>query len=1019
MQKLLHNQNTLPVRQEGMRLFLIWYQIIADPTDPGLERIFASLVPNIIPMTDILCNYNADQMHDQQQQQQNNLEQYRYNQASQSAQLLQPLPLDQQHFRPSNNVQRPSNINFHGSQQQISQVSRQHSAAPSTPSTPTLSKQLSYPTTPIRSASIEPVMPIHPGDLQPSDSISFYLECLLNYMVTQTTKIIWEVPNIRAQQEQCFAFLFDMFKTVYLTHLFPEFNYKFSFDEPKFLLPSNDMDRLDRGNQNSNSNARLPRNTSTPTSPTVLRELGAMNIHQQNETSPVHMSGQNAEAYRLSVYQSIMIRWLSRFMRLDPLPGQDDLLGGGQRGERSLNDYYYYTTNKVNENSVSGVGFQNDDPTNTSVASMTPSNVDFLDVASKEFDIARTVAGTWPKNIDVVHELFRQAFCNYYQPQSMKRVVNVYKEWICNASPDPNSSAGDSVQDIQNKRIGYTSFPNLLQVFVINSSNAFVTPISSVTTLEEQVEMCKRIMNIYRFMVMKIYMNQSTWEQLLNVMMYVTRKLFPIEPPVKKEASIGGRIAPAFFQTFIVSWIRANLYVHIPDTFWDRFQQIMASLIKWRELLEEWSTTMDSLTRVLVKHVYDLSLSDLPLERPLDRRRRPKNMKSFSTVETLKNGSAPDHATKLHNLSKQISPQKHNYRNNNATINTSKPFRMGSIRSGGDRNFLLARFDSTGAKHEAFMSRITRSCSDGFLNVNKFSARFANLYSTTESSLYLNNNNEPTTLRKFRSEYLRQQCEAELFDCSPHHSRSPSPTNPILDATSLKDSNLIMNSPNQSMDNENKTNNSSSDSNNKQQQQSSDVSVERKCVLAGGIVRGWTQENSIIMWRRMLGLFGNVNQISDPGIHFVAMRCLAKILSDFIKTRENLGVSIDNQATPAPPSMVPPYTYFSAWLFQATYLSDTFKNSKLLAYKLICVSSVRRHDIELSPQYYSTLYQTLHKGLNCGDTEIRNVIIRYIGGILFSINLPGCTVLSGDLVEACHKVILAEKLEVSTCNYLK
>ena len=44
-------------------------------------------------------------------------------------------------------------------------------------------------------------------------------------------------------------------------------------------------------------------------------------------------------------------------------------------------------------------------------------------------------------------------------------------------------------------------------------------------------------------------------------------------------------------------------------------------------------------------------------------------------------------------------------------------------------------------------------------------------------------------------------------------------------------------------------------------------SLERRSVMAGGSVRGWLPDVAVVLWRRMLGALGDVNQLSDPALH--------------------------------------------------------------------------------------------------------------------------------------------------------
>ena len=47
MKKLLHSGNSYKLRREGMRLFLIWYQVLMENATEECHRTYASLVPNL------------------------------------------------------------------------------------------------------------------------------------------------------------------------------------------------------------------------------------------------------------------------------------------------------------------------------------------------------------------------------------------------------------------------------------------------------------------------------------------------------------------------------------------------------------------------------------------------------------------------------------------------------------------------------------------------------------------------------------------------------------------------------------------------------------------------------------------------------------------------------------------------------------------------------------------------------------------------------------------------------------
>lgn len=61
---------------------------------------------------------------------------------------------------------------------------------------------------------------------------------------------------------------------------------------------------------------------------------------------------------------------------------------------------------------------------------------------------------------------------------------------------------------------------NVLQTFITQASNVFFLAYAgntaSATLLEEQTDSCKRVLNVYRYVVMHTRLEPATWEQLLR-----------------------------------------------------------------------------------------------------------------------------------------------------------------------------------------------------------------------------------------------------------------------------------------------------------------------------------------------------------------------------------------------------------------------------------------------------------------------------------------------------------------------
>lgn len=53
--------------------------------------------------------------------------------------------------------------------------------------------------------------------------------------------------------------------------------------------------------------------------------------------------------------------------------------------------------------------------------------------------------------------------------------------------------------------------------------------------------------------------------------------------------------------------------------------------------------------------------------------------------------------------------------------------------------------------------------------------------------------------------------------------------------------------------------------------------------MAGGTLTGWHADVSTVMWRRMLGILGDVNNISNPEIHAQVFDYLCELWQNLAK----------------------------------------------------------------------------------------------------------------------------------------
>lgn len=369
-----------------MRLFLIWYQILGETGDPTIENMFASLVPGVI--------HNIPDIYS----------------------------------RPPSQI--GGVIVYHGSPIPNYENSELLNDIPAN----------------LITCCSEPLIPAHPSE--PKDLACYFLQCFMDYIVSQVSKVCWKEPR-EARHRCCFRFLFEKFKSRYLLTIFPSFNASFSIYAPKLDFPS----------------------------------LRTVDLEFKNE--------------HLLACKSVVIAWLAKYMRdegVDPVRRRD-----------SLNDLSHSQNRNTSHQQLQ--------PTPQLAFNQGQNKSEWREPSQFDYDLVRTVLYSSRANVNLIHEIFRQAFLMpFTQSITMKKVVSVYKDWIfCNTADIPpfmkepeEHGPPDSI------KVGLSAF---LRVFIVNGANIFLiqVPPEKPTLLEEQVEMCKRVLNIYRYIVMKLEMNKNTW----------------------------------------------------------------------------------------------------------------------------------------------------------------------------------------------------------------------------------------------------------------------------------------------------------------------------------------------------------------------------------------------------------------------------------------------------------------------------------------------------------------------------
>ncbi|XP_040112685.1 ral GTPase-activating protein subunit alpha-1 isoform X7 [Oryx dammah] len=1110
LKKLLHTGNSLKIRREGVRLFLLWLQALQNNCSKEQLWMFSCLIPG----------FSAPQSE------------------------YGPRTLD-------NLINPPLNL-------QETQVTIEE---------------------------ITPLVPPQSGDKGQEDLTSYFLEALLKYIVIQVKSLEWKNKE---NQEKGFSFLFSHFKKYYLPYIFPNICKENSLYHPVLDIPQMRPKPhyvMIKKDAETNEAIYCTKEPFIKARVIVIRWLVSFWLEPKPHTGP-HIPGMEGEVLPKNI-QRAAASLVSR---------EENKNDNADKTDRSTEpEQSHSNTSTLTER----------EPSSSSLCSIDEEHLTDIEIVRRVFSSKRS-------NVNFVTEIFRQAFLlPICEAAAMRKVVKVYQEWIqqeekplfmqepeeivISSSDLPcidnvtdhdismeegekreeenGTNVADHVrnstwpkngtyQDIlhnaseeaieQNIRAGTQA---VLQVFIINSSNIFLLePANEIKSLlDEHTDMCKRILNIYRFMVVQVSMDKKTWEQMLLVLLRVTESVLKMPSQAflqfqgKKNMTLAGRLAGPLFQTLIVAWIKANLNVYISRELWDDLLSVLSSLTYWEELATEWSLTMETLTKVLARNLYSLDLSDLPLDKlseqkqkkhkgkgvghefqkvsvdksfsrgwsrdqpgqaPMRQRSatttgspgtekarsivrqktvdiddgqilpRPTRVRHFSQSEDTGNEvfgalseeqplprssstsdilepfsverakvNKEDMSTKLPPLNSDIGSSNANVpdlmdefiaerlRSGNASTMTRRGSSPGSLEIPKDLPDILNKqnqmrpIDDPGVPSEwtspasAGSSDLisSDSHSDSFSAFQYDGRKFDNFgfgadtgnassadmdsgsghYQSAEeqevaslTTLHIDSETSSLNQQAFCTEVATvtgSESASPVHSALGSRSQTPSPSTLNLDHMEQKDLQLdekLHHSVLQTPDD----------------LEISEFPSECCSVMAGGTLTGWHADVATVMWRRMLGILGDVNAIMDPEIHAQVFDYLCELWQNLAKIRDNLGISTDNLTSPSPPVLIPPLRILTPWLFKATMLTDKYKQGKLHAYKLICNTMKRRQDVSPNRDFLTHFYNIMHCGLLHIDQDIVNTIIKHCSPQFFSLGLPGATMLIMDFIVAAGRV---------------
>ncbi|NXI11430.1 RGPA2 protein, partial [Irena cyanogastra] len=628
----------------------------------------------------------------------------------------------------------------------------------------------------------------------------------------------------------------------------------------------------------------------------------------------------------------------------------------------------------------------------------------------------------------------------------------------------------------------------VLQVFLTNSANVFLLePCAEVPLLlKEQVDACKAVLSIFRHMIMELSMNRKTWEQMLQILLRITEVVMqkPKENQIKD--MFAQSLAGLLFRTIIVAWIRANLSVYISRELWDELLSVLSALTDWEELINEWANIMDSLTAVLARTVYGVEMTNLPLDKLSEQKEKKQRGKggvlepkktavigrSFSlswkshpeVVEPMRFRSATTSGApgveKARNIVRQRATAKRSQSISNCvhlyealpptksvplllhTVSslfpdisyTSSSHRLSEVEESqqlessegtqaagpfADQEQQLTRRNST--------SDIADQVPSDFFQGKKAGSSTSDSKSVQENKGYAKEHEAEHVLMQRSSSTAELDLKADLQQ-SHRYYREREKSESMSSDASLgcgADVDIALVAWQVAEDDPKagpaagtggdpaaphwlQLNPSQEPAN---LADSGEFLADDCSIIAGGSLIGWHPDSAAVLWRRILGILGDVNNIQSPKIHAKVFHYLYELWYKLVQIRDNLAISVDNQSTPSPPVLIPPLRIFASWLFKVTTLPSEYKEGKLQAFRLLCAMMSQRQDLLPNSDFLVHFYFVMRLGLTSQDQDILNTVIKHCPPWFFFLGLPGFTMLIKDFLEAVARVLSTDTPE--------
>ncbi|KAJ3038843.1 Ral GTPase-activating protein subunit alpha-2 [Rhizophlyctis rosea] len=618
------------------------------------------------------------------------------------------------------------------------------------------------------------------------------------------------------------------------------------------------------------------------------------------------------------------------------------------------------------------------------------------------------------QNREIVHEILRQCFSVPYEWSEVARgAVLIVAGWTCvpnedrpmflrrppptppalasshaslvqrSTTPPPlgSQSASSSMEwDPHDGEMQLDPHANMfLRRYMRYMTLNFLERTDGVEFMDKQILLFKEVINYFRTIALEngLLLDSQSWTVLLCSLLEICRKVMghPNKCAVVHSAFGAEEVADLIMETVFGCWVRSGTR---DEEMWSRLRQCVEGCTRWKECVGQWAKAEQKLTKLLSIHVYSLD-PDAPPVAPTDSKSRSRGSPSITSTASNQGAYASSISSSTHKRKLIASNTFSSSPSSETPLLNPSPGAGSSL----DKATMLEKAGTnpsitvSSASDRSGVMAASTPPTPGMVGSNSFSNEDAE---RADAIGGLNASERSKVFARGESRVAFNVPEGSGVDAGGKSGM----------AQLIRDIRGSMHSV-VTLQSENST---------------SSIDTTPRIPLLAAIpfpraaefpiysnLPWWSLETVLYVWKHMLCVIGDFNNIQVPANHAEAISCLVSIWDTLEKIRT---------MQPYEGVKMPPLFDFATWIFEAADMPPEYADGRAHAYGCMCRMMCRRHDQSFSPDLYSHFYRILIKGLLSDDLKVTTAIFNN-STKLFTLCLPGSHILIPSFIKAIKR----------------